>query len=130
MTPDNHRPSGREYLSLKSISGPLLIVEGVQGVGYDESVEITLEDGSRKMGRVLAVGRDEAVVELFGETMGLSLGKTQVRFVGAPLTMPVSEDLLGRIFDGLGQPRDGGPPPVGETARNINGQPINPTARA
>jgi V/A-type H+-transporting ATPase subunit B len=126
--PDSH-PSGREYLTLKSIAGPLLVVEGVQGVGYDESVEVTFADGSRKLGRVLAVGRQEAVIELFGETLGLSLNRAQVRFMGSPLMVPVSEDLLGRIFDGLGQPRDGGPPAVGETARNINGQPINPTAR-
>jgi V/A-type H+-transporting ATPase subunit B len=123
------QPSGREYLTLKSIAGPLLVVEGVQGVGYDESVEVTFADGARKMGRVLAVGRQEAVIELFGETLGLSLHRAQVRFVGTPLMVPVSEDLLGRIFNGLGQPRDGGPPPVGQTARNINGQPINPTAR-
>ena len=72
MAAPNHRPSGREYLSLKCIAGPLLVVEGVQGVGYGESVEVTFGDGSRKMGRVLAVGRQEAVIELFGETMGLS----------------------------------------------------------
>jgi V/A-type H+-transporting ATPase subunit B len=129
MAAPEPRPSGREYLSLKSIAGPLLVVEGVQGVGYDESVEITFADGSRKIGRVLAVGRQEAVIELFGETLGLSLHRTQVRFVGSPLMMPVSEDLLGRIFNGLGQPRDGGPSPVGQATRNINGQPINPTAR-
>lgn len=122
--------SGREYLGLKSISGPLLVVEDVTGVGYDESVEIALADGSRKLGRVLAVGRQEAVIELFGTTMGLSLERTRVRFAGSPLTIPVSEDLLGRIFDGLGRPRDGGPPPIGEASRNINGLPINPTARA
>jgi V/A-type H+-transporting ATPase subunit B len=129
MAAPEPRPSGREYLSLKSIAGPLLVVEGVQGVGYDESVEVTFADGSRKIGRVLAVGRQEAVIELFGETLGLSLHRTQVRFVGSPLMMPVSEDLLGRIFNGLGQPRDGGPSPVGQATRNINGQPINPTAR-
>jgi V/A-type H+-transporting ATPase subunit B len=129
MAAPDSQPSGREYLTLKSIAGPLLVVEGVQGVGYDESVEVTFADGSRKMGRVLAVGRQEAVIELFGETLGLSLNRAQVRFVGSPLMVPVSEDLLGRIFNGLGQPRDGGPPPVGQTAMNINGQPINPTAR-
>jgi V/A-type H+/Na+-transporting ATPase subunit B len=70
MTPDLATPSAREYLSLKSISGPLLVLEGVKNVGYDESVEIILEDGSRKMGRVIAAGRDETVVELFGDTLG------------------------------------------------------------
>ncbi len=129
MTPDITAPSAREYLTLKSISGPLLVLEGVKGVGYDESVEIILEDGSRKMGRVVAVGRDETMVELFGDTLGLALTRTQIRFAGRPLRFPVSEDLLGRIFDGLGRPRDGGPPPVGEAYRNVNGQPINPTAR-
>jgi V/A-type H+-transporting ATPase subunit B len=129
MTDHNHI-SGREYLSLKSITGPLLVVEGVQGVGYDESVAVTFPDGTEKLGRVLAVGRQEAVIELFGDTLGLSLDQTKVRFAGSPLQIPVSVDLLGRIFDGLGRPRDGGPEPVAETSRNINGLPINPTARA
>jgi V/A-type H+-transporting ATPase subunit B len=126
---DTIAPSGREYLGLKSIAGPLLVVTGVQGVGFDESVEVTSPDGSRQQGRVLAVGRDEAVIELFGETVGLSLSQTRVRFTGAPLMIPVATDLLGRILNGLGQPLDGGPLPVGETQRNVNGQPINPTAR-
>jgi V/A-type H+/Na+-transporting ATPase subunit B len=130
MTENNHPISGREYLSLKSIAGPLLVVEGVQGVGYDESVAVTFPDGTEKLGRVLAAGQQEAVIELFGDTLGLSLGQTKVRFSGSPLMIPVSVDLLGRIFDGLGRPRDGGPAPVAETARNINGLPINPTARA
>jgi len=126
---DTIAPSGREYLGLKSITGPLLVVAGVQGVGFDESVEVTAPDGTRQAGRVLAVGRDEAVIELFGETVGLSLSQTRVRFTGAPLMIPVAPDLLGRILNGLGQPLDGGPLPVGETQRNVNGQPINPTAR-
>src|SRR5665647_968281 len=121
--------TGREYLDLKSIIGPLLVVTGVRGVGFDESVEVTAPDGSRQTGRVLAVGQDEAVIELFGETVGLSLQKTRVRFTGSPLTVPVSTDLLGRIFNGMGHPLDGGPQPVGEASRDINGQPINPTAR-
>ncbi|MBM4273509.1 MAG: V-type ATP synthase subunit B [Deltaproteobacteria bacterium] len=121
--------SGREYLGLKSIAGPLLVVEGVRGVGYDESVEVAAPDGSVQLGRVLAVGLDEAVVELFGNTVGLSLSGTRVRFTGRPLTIPVTTDLLGRVLDGLGRPLDGGPPPVGEDQRDVNGQPINPTAR-
>jgi len=121
--------AGREYLGLKGIAGPLLVVGGVKGVGFDESVEVTAPDGSRQLGRVMAVGRDEAVIELFGETVGLSLAETRVRFTGAPLLAPVTADLLGRILNGLGQPLDGGPQPVGEDQRNINGQPLNPTAR-
>ena len=78
-------PAGSTWAS-RCITGPLLVVEGVQGVGFDESVEVTAPDGSRKTGRVLAVGRDEAVIELFGETVGLSLQKTRVRFIGSPLT--------------------------------------------
>ena len=98
MVTENRKPktvlpaSGREYLGLKSIVGPLLVVKGVKGVGFDESVEVTAPDGSRKTGRVLAVGRDEAVIELFGETVGLSLQKTRVRFTGRPLTISVSAD--------------------------------------
>lgn len=129
MAPELAAPPAREYLTLKSISGPLLVLEGVKGVGYDEAVEVIQADGIRKMGRVIAVGQNEAVVELFGDTLGLTLTRTQVRFAGRPLMFPVSEDLLGRIFDGLGRPRDGGPAPVGESYRNVNGQPINPTAR-
>ncbi len=127
--PETLLTSGREYLGLKSITGPLLVVSGVRGVGYDESVEVTGPGGGRMQGRVLAVGRDEAVIELFGETVGLSLTETRVRFTGSPLTVPVSTDLLGRILDGLGRPLDGGPLPVGEASRDINGRPINPTAR-
>jgi V/A-type H+-transporting ATPase subunit B len=123
-------PSGREYLGLKSIAGPLLVVEGVRGVGFDECVEVTAADGSRQLGRVLAVGHGEAVIELFGDTVGLSLKATRVRFTGSPLMAPVSTDLLGRVLNGMGQPLDGGPLPVGEDQRNINGRPINPTARA
>jgi len=122
-------PSGREYLGLKSIAGPLLVVEGARGVGFDECVEVNAADGSRQLGRVLAVGRDEAVLELFGDTVGLSLQQTRVRFTGSPLMVPVSTDLLGRVLDGMGQPLDGGPLPVVEDQRNINGLPINPTAR-
>src|SRR5208337_2690596 len=129
MAGDDFVPSGREFLSLGRVSGPLLVVEGVQGVGFDESVEVTFADGSQKLGRVLAVGRREAVIELFGGTMGLSLKATRVRFTGSPLMIPVTEELLGRIFDGLGRPLDGGSRPVGETSRNINGEPLNPTAR-
>jgi V/A-type H+/Na+-transporting ATPase subunit B len=127
--PETVSSSGREYLGLKSINGPLLVVSGVSGVGFDESVEVTGPDGARQQGRVLAVGGDEAIVELFGDTVGLSLQKTRVRFTGSPLTVPVSTDLLGRILNGLGQPLDGGPLPVGEASRDINGRPINPTAR-
>jgi len=129
MAGDDFAPSGREFLSLGRVSGPLLVVEDVQGVGFDESVEVTFADGSQKLGRVLAVGRREAVIELFGGTMGLSLKATRVRFTGSPLMIPVTEELLGRIFDGLGRPLDGGSRPVGETSRNINGEPLNPTAR-
>jgi V/A-type H+-transporting ATPase subunit B len=121
--------ASREYLGVKAITGPLLVVAGVSGVGYQEAVEVTTATGEVLRGRVLAAGREEAVVELFGPTVGLGLDNLKVRFSGTPLVMPVSEDWLGRIFNGLGDPLDGGPRPLGEEERDINGLPINPTAR-
>lgn len=121
--------ASREYLGIKAITGPLLVVAGVQGVGYQEAVEITTADGTLVRGRVLAVSREEAVVELFGPTVGLGLENVKVRFRGSPLMVSVSEDYLGRIFNGLGDPLDGGPRPLGQEERDINGLPINPIAR-
>jgi V/A-type H+-transporting ATPase subunit B len=121
--------ASREYLGIKAITGPLLVVAGVTGVAYQEAVEVTTAGGAVLRGRVLAVSRTEAVVELFGPTVGLGLQNLKVRFRGSPLMVPVSEDWLGRIFNGLGDPLDGGPRPLGEEERDINGLPINPTAR-
>jgi V/A-type H+-transporting ATPase subunit B len=124
------QPSGREYVGLKRITGPLIVVEGVEGVGYAEVAEIRLADGSRRLGNVLEVGEGVAVVEVFTGTTGLTIEDTAVRFRGRPFELPVSPEMLGRVFNGRGEPLDGAPPPLAGQRRNINGAPINPAARA
>ncbi|MFP4394705.1 MAG: V-type ATP synthase subunit B [Anaerolineales bacterium] len=120
---------GKEISGVARIEGPLVVVEGVSGVGYDEVAEIIDSAGRHRRGRVLEVGEDMAVVEVFAGTMGLSIGDTRVRFEGRPMMLPVSEEMLGRVFDGLGRPIDGGPPPLAAHRADINSQPINPGAR-
>jgi len=121
--------SGREYIGLKEIIGPLIIVEGVEGVGSGEVAEIYLPSGERRLGNVLEVGRGMAVVEVFAGTGGLTVEKTRVRFIGKPLELPVSVEMLGRVFNGRGEPIDGAPPPLARKRVDVNGSPINPTAR-
>jgi V/A-type H+-transporting ATPase subunit B len=120
---------GQEVVGVARIEGPLVVVQGVGDVGYDEVVEVIDSKGRRRRGRVLEVGENVAVIEVFAGTTGLSIDETRVRFLGQPLRIPVSEEMLGRIFDGLGTPRDQGPEPLAEHYADINGQPINPTAR-
>jgi V/A-type H+-transporting ATPase subunit B len=122
--------SGREYIGLQKISGPLIVVEGVEGVGYGEVAEIYPLDGTRRLGNVLEVGEGLAVVEVFAGTTGLTIENTAVRFRGRPFELPVSAEMLGRVFNGRGDPLDGAPPPLTGLRRNINGAPINPAARA
>ncbi len=120
---------GQEVHGVARIEGPILVVEGISGVGYDEVAEIIDAQGRRRQGRVLEVGEGMAVVEVFAGTTGLSTEGTRVRFLGRPMRMPVSAEMLGRTFDGMGRPIDGGPKPLPERWLDINGQPINPTAR-
>ncbi len=120
---------GKEYIGLSHVSGPIIIVEGVKGVGFDEMVEITDPSGNTRVGRVLEVTEDLAVVQIFGGTRGLSISSTRVRFAGHPLELEVSRDMVGRVFNGLGEPMDGSPKPFSTRRMNINGVPINPTAR-
>jgi len=120
---------GVEYTKVHEIKGPLLIVEGVSKVAYDEMVEIETLDGERRLGKVLEVGQGKAVVQVFEGTQGLSVTGTKVRFLGKTMEMPVSSELLGRVFDGLGRPLDGLPEPIGEDVRDVNGAPINPERR-
>lgn len=125
--------SGRapiEYRSLSSIKGPLLCVEAVQGVGWDETVEIRLDTGEVRHGVVLEVDRELAVVEVFEGTSGLALDGVRVSFGGSPMRIPVGESWLGRVCNGRGEPLDGGPPILGCDLRTIGGWPINPAARA
>lgn len=118
-----------EYRSISSIKGPLLCVEGVQGVGWDETVEIRLDAGEVRHGVVLEVDRELAVVEVFEGTSGLALDGVRVSFGGSPMRIPVGESWLGRVCNGRGEPLDGGPPILGSDLREIGGWPINPAAR-
>jgi len=119
----------REYRTTRDIVGPLLLVEGVTGVTYGELVELEFPDGTRTLGNVLEVNRDVALVQSFQGTRGSNPLETIVRFLGRGMTLGVSRDMLGRVFDGLGRPRDGGPEILPEARLSIHGSPINPTAR-
>jgi len=118
-----------EYQAVNDISGPLLLVEGVEGVKYAELVEIVLPSGESRHGQVLQVERDKALIQVFEGTTGIDTPKTKVRFLAKGIELPLSEDMLGRVFDGLGRPIDGGPEIIAEERRDINGAPINPYSR-
>ncbi len=119
----------KEYRTIHEISGPLMIVEKVEGVTYDELGEIELSDGSIRRCQVLEVNGDKAVVQLFEPSAGINLRDSKIRFLGHPLELGVSGDMLGRVFNGMGQPIDGGPAILPEASRDINGLPMNPAAR-
>ncbi|NLM47167.1 MAG: V-type ATP synthase subunit B [Firmicutes bacterium] len=119
----------KEYRSVAEIVGPLMLVENVAGVTYYELAEIELQDGSIRRGRVLEVDRDKALVQIFEGSSGMNVTETKVRFLGRGIELPVSMDILGRVFDGLGRPRDNGPGIIPEKRLDINGLPINPYAR-
>jgi V/A-type H+-transporting ATPase subunit B len=120
---------GQEVIGVSRIEGPILVVEGAANVSYDEVVEIRDSRGQIRRGRVLEVGEGFAVIQAFAGSTGLSIDGTSVRFLGTTLHIPVAEEMLGRIFDGLGTPMDGGPEPLTDHYADVNGQPINPTAR-
>ncbi|MCI9468467.1 MAG: V-type ATP synthase subunit B [Oscillospiraceae bacterium] len=120
----------KEYKTIKEIASPLMIVEGVDGVTYDELAEIELPTGEKRRCKVLEVEGDKAVVQLFESAQGINLAESKVRFLGHPLELAVSEDMLGRVFNGMGQPIDGGPDILAEAHLDINGLPMNPAARA
>jgi len=119
----------KEYRSIASISGPLLHVEGVEGVKYEELVDIKLDDGSIRSGRVLEVNRDNALVQVFEGTSGIDSENTRVRFLGRGTHMYVSPDILGKVFTGLGKPKTEKDKIIPEKSLDINGAPINPFAR-
>ncbi len=119
----------KQYRTLSYVSGPLVFVERVQGVGYGEIVEITGADGATRPGQVLEVNGDRAVVQVFTGTRGLDVDTTRVRFTGEVARLGVSTEMLGRTLNGAGEPLDGGPAIVPETFLDINGEPINPWAR-
>jgi len=119
----------KEYRSVSEISGPLMVVEKVAGVKYDELVEIQNSAGEIRRGQVLEVSGDKAVVQIFEGTDDLGTQDSSVRFLGQGLSLGVSPDMMGRIFDGLGQPIDEGPQLIPEERRDVNGEAINPMAR-
>lgn len=119
----------KEYKTVTEVVGPLMMVEGVEGVKYEELVEIELQTGEKRRGRVLEVNGDKAMVQLFEGSSGINLKGTKVRFLGKPLELGVSYDMIGRIFDGLGRPKDNGPKIIPEKRLDINGTPMNPVAR-
>jgi len=119
----------KEYRSITNISGPLLHVEGVEGVKYEELVDIKLDDGSIRSGRVLEVNRDNALVQVFEGTSGIDSKNTRVRFLGRGTHMYLSSDILGKVFTGLGKPKTEKDKIIAEKSLDINGAPINPYAR-
>ena len=119
----------RDYMTVRDIVGPLLLVWQVEGAKYGELVEIEFPDGSIGLGNVLEVSEDKVLIQSFEGTRGLNVAKTRVRFRGRGLELSVSKDILGRVFDGLGRPTDGGPEVIPDRRLDVNGSPINPYAR-
>lgn len=119
----------KEYRTIREVVGPLMLVDNVEGVTYDELVEIEQENGEIRMGKVLQVENDKALVQLYEGAQGLKISTAKARFLGHGLKLAVSEDMLGRVFNGMGKPIDGGAEIIPEDKLDINGQPINPAAR-
>ncbi len=119
----------KEYKTIREVVGPLMLVEGVEGVTYNELVDIVCANGEKRQGKVLEIDRDRAVVQLFESSQGLQISTSKARFLGHSQQLAVSRDMLGRVFDGMGVPRDGGEPVIPEKMADINGEPINPAAR-
>ena len=120
----------KEYKTIREIASPLMVVDDVEGVTYDELGELELPNGEIRRCKVLEVEGSKAVVQLFESAQGINLAETKVRFLGHPQQLAVSEDMLGRVFNGMGLPIDGGPEILAEAHMDINGLPMNPAARA
>ena len=119
----------KEYKTITEVVGPLMVVEGVEGIKYYELVDIETQTGELRRGRVLEVNGDKAMVQLFENSAGLNLKDSKVRFLGRPLSLGVSEDMIGRVFDGMGRPKDNGPKIIPEKTLDIEGIAINPVSR-
>ena len=120
----------KEYRTIQEVAGPLMLVRGVTDVAYDELGEIELADGSRRRCRVLEIDDGNALVQLFESSTGINLESSKVRFLGRSMEIGVSEDMLSRVYDGLGRPIDGGPEILPEERRDVAGLPMNPAARS
>jgi V/A-type H+-transporting ATPase subunit B len=119
----------KNYRSIRDIIGPLMTIDHVEGIKYDELVEVQMQNGTVRRGQVLEVNGAQALVQIFEGTGGINLRDSKVRFMGHPFMLDVSEDMVGRVFDGLGRPKDGEGPIIPEKRLDINGEPINPYAR-
>ncbi len=119
----------KEYRTISHVAGPLIFIGNTTDVSYDEIVRIRLADGEERTGRVLEIAEDVAVVQVFEGTTGIDNRNTKASFTGRPLMMKLSPDILGRTFNGIGKPRDGGPDIIEEMEIDVNGMPINPVAR-
>lgn len=119
-----------QYVGLSEINGPLVVLDGVDGVSYDEVVNIRLDNGSTRLGRVVEIAGKKAVLQVFEGTNGLSLKNTKTRFMGHPMEMPLSTEVLGRVFNGAGRPVDGLGEIFAEKTADINGKPLNPVSRS
>ncbi len=119
----------KEYKTIREVAGPLILIEHVSGVAYNELGEIELANGDKKRCRVLEINGENALVQLFEDSTGIALEDSKVRFLGRQMELAVSEDMLGRVFDGLGRPIDGGPEILPDKRMDVNGRPMNPAAR-
>ena len=119
----------KEYKTIREVAGPLMLVDQVEGVKYDELVEIEQSDGRIRRGKVLEINQDKALLQLFEGSQGLRITDSSAKFLGHSIELAVAPDMLGRVFDGMGRPRDGGAELIPEKRLDINGAPINPAAR-
>ena len=118
-----------EYLGLSEINGPLVVLEGVKNASYEEIVEFHMDDGTQKIGRIVEIYEDKAVIQVFEGTESMSLTNTHTRLTGHPMEIGLSPEILGRTFNGIGQPIDGLGDIAPEVKLNINGLPLNPVSR-
>ena len=119
----------KEYRTIREVAGPLMMISDVDDVKYDELGEIELPNGETRRCKVLEVDGSNALVQLFESAAGINLADSKVRFLGRSMELPVSPDMLSRVFDGLGNPIDGGPALIPEKRLDVNGTPMNPAAR-
>ncbi|MDD4123468.1 MAG: V-type ATP synthase subunit B, partial [Bacilli bacterium] len=119
----------KEYKTIKEVVGPLMLVEGVENVKYDELVKIKQANGEERVGKVLEINEDKALVQLFTSSQGLKIDDSKAMFLGHGIELKLAPDILGRVFDGMGRPIDGGGELIPTKVEDINGAPLNPVAR-
>ena len=120
----------KEYLKLDSVEGSLIALSGVEDVAYGEIIDIVVNGTNKRRGKVVMVDENAVIAQVFQGTQGISVDNTSVRFTGHPLEIPLSRDILGRTFNGLGMPVDDGPQVYSSERHNVNGRPMNPISRS